>query len=274
MDKTSLGDRMKAYERLSEVTLCPRLPVIIRLDGKGFSRLTKKLDKPFDSKFMQVMQLTTEYLCKNISGCMLGYTQSDEISLVLRNDQSLLSQPYFSNRVQKLTSISASMATAAFNAAYHSDPENLSIWGIFDSRTYVVPSITEACNYLIWRQQDCTRNSILGATYYEIAKMPGYGKKTAQKMMHGLKCDALQELLFQTTGINWNNYLGYEKRGTVFRKDLVDISRSISTYNPETCPTVYRERWLAYPPPIFTSKEGWEWMLKVLNPPLDPVEET
>lgn len=79
----SLGDRMKGYEGVSRNFLTRRVPAIIRLDGKAFHTFTKGMEKPFDPVLTQAMQETMKYLCENIQGCVLGYTQSDEITLVL-----------------------------------------------------------------------------------------------------------------------------------------------------------------------------------------------
>lgn len=271
MDKTSLGDRMRRYEASAETRLVRRLPVIVRIDGKRFSKLTKRLgvDKPFDAAFLEIMKETSLALVKEATGCVLGYTQSDEISLILRNDQSLESEPFLDNRVQKIVSIMASMATGWFNRfivvvgdrdwrkRFSRDPADLSP-AFFDARAYVVPSIEEAKNYLIWRQQDCTRNSILNATYYGIAALPDKGKKTARKMAHGLNTKEQQELLFSEAGINWNDYDPELKRGTaVYRKpEVVETDKGSAT----------RNRWVAGECPVFQSPYGKGWLDRKLSP--------
>jgi len=83
MDRTSIGDRMKTnYENISRYYLVRRMPVIIRIDGRAFHTLTRGLKKPFDNILIGAMQETMKYLCENIQGCVFGYTQSDEISLL------------------------------------------------------------------------------------------------------------------------------------------------------------------------------------------------
>jgi tRNA(His) 5'-end guanylyltransferase len=163
MDKTSLGDRIKEYEAIYDVSIMKQVPVVVRLDGKSFSRLTKrlKLDKPFDVRFLTAMADTMVSVASKVQGCVVGYTQSDEISLVLINYRSLNAEPYFGNRVLKIASITASMATAHFNRRLvqlmpnslvssfvdHEDAE-----AYFDSRPFAVPTAVEAMNALIWRQ--------------------------------------------------------------------------------------------------------------------------
>ena len=110
----NLGDRMKMhYENLTKTKLIQEVPVIIRLDGKAFHTFTRKFEKPFDSILVKTMQETTKYLCENIQNCIFGYTQSDEISLVLTKPL-ISSEVWFDYEVQKLCSVSASMATLAF----------------------------------------------------------------------------------------------------------------------------------------------------------------
>lgn len=204
----TLGDRMKQYEASYEQHMISRLPVIIRVDGKGFSKWTKKVGayKPFDENLMTAMSTTMCDTADRIEGCVFGYTQSDEMTFVLRNDQSLESTPWFGNRVQKICSIVASIVTANFAKFY---PQAAPAY--FDARVFLVPSLAEAHNALVWRQNDAVKNSISAACYYEVARV--VGKKTARKMMHGLNQKQQQELLFQEAKINWNNYATKVKRG-------------------------------------------------------------
>lgn len=114
----SLGDRMKGYEGVSRNFLTRRVPAIIRLDGKAFHTFTKGMEKPFDPVLTQAMQETMKYLCENIQGCVLGYTQSDEITLVLTDYATIQTDAWFGYNVQKMCSVSASMATMAFNREF------------------------------------------------------------------------------------------------------------------------------------------------------------
>ena len=119
MNKDSLGDRMKTYENVTRTYLTRRTPVVIRIDGKAFHSFTKGFKKPFDDVLVETMQQTMKYLCENIEGCVLGYTQSDEITLILCDYKKLTSQAWFNNNIQKICSISASMATLAFNRFFN-----------------------------------------------------------------------------------------------------------------------------------------------------------
>ena len=121
--RDSLGDRMKRYEYVSRNYLTRRVPVIIRIDGKAFHTFTKGMRKPFDRVLMSAMQETMRFLCANIQGCVFGYTQSDEITLVLTDYASIRTDAWFGYNVQKMCSIAASMATLAFNKAFAEQTE-------------------------------------------------------------------------------------------------------------------------------------------------------
>jgi len=219
-----------------------RCPVIVRVDGKGFSRWTKKMkfEKPFDTTLVSAMSIAMLATAEEIEGCVFGYTQSDEMTFVLRNDQSLESEPWFGNRIQKICSVVSSMVTANFTKIWETGllqvpGSNLDALPIsyFDARVFTVPTLDEAANALIWRQNDATKNSISAACYYEVAKKNGKG--TTRKMMHGLNGNQQQELLFQETGHNWNNYPVYLKRGSACYKEPTKID------TPEG--TVMRNKW-------------------------------
>lgn len=219
MTRDDLGDRMKDYyESRSKTRLIRRMPVIIRLDGKAFHTFTKGFEKPFDMVMVRAMQETMKYLCENIQGCVLGYTQSDEITLVLIDYQNLNSDAWFDYEVQKLCSVSASMATFAFNRNFARlaalEPEKktkqtnaytevASKGAFFDARCFNIPK-EEVTNCLLWRQQDATRNSIhmTGRAYF------------SHKQIEGLNSNDIQNLLFQEKGINWNDLPTTLKRGS------------------------------------------------------------
>ena len=242
MDKTTIGDRMKNnYENITRYYLTRRMPVIIRVDGRSFHTFTKGFKKPFDDVLVKTMQDTMKYLCENIQGCVLGYTQSDEISLVLTDYAELTTDAWFGNNLQKMCSVSASMATLAFNKAFTrniskqskrfyteyleekdaSYIETLEIamnkGAMFDSRVFTIPK-EEVCNALIWRQQDATRNSIQSVGQANFS----------QKELHGKSCNDIQDMLMLQKDINWNDYSTTLKRGsccikTVIQDPNVDI---------------------------------------------------
>lgn len=257
MNKCSLGDRMKSYEDVYNYKLLPRAPIVARLDGKGFHNFTKhlKLDKPFDKKLLSWMSETMTAVASNIQGCVIGYTQSDEITLIIRTDQSDETTPWFDNRVQKINSILPSMVTATFMHCMLDTFDKPPVAN-FDCRIGTLPNMTEVVNNLIWRQQDCVKNSISSAAYYEIGKKVGRG--TARKMLHKLNSKERQELLFQEANINWSSYQEEFKNGVVaYRKDVeVETEHGLVT----------RKRWVYSAAPIFQSNDGRDWLELVLNP--------
>lgn len=253
MRNDNLGDRMKTYENVTRTYLTRRTPVIIRIDGKAFHSFTRGFEKPFDSVLVKAMQQTMKYLCENIEGCVLGYTQSDEITLILCDYKKLTSQAWFNNNIQKICSVSASMATMAFNrffdeitktyansvpyydTIYPCDEQeriyidnlkkSISKGAMFDSRVFNIPK-EEVNNCLLWRQQDATRNSIQSVAQANFS----------HKQLEGKNCKELQEMLWQEKGINWNNYPTHLKRGSCCVK---------STYTIEVDgKDVQRSRWI------------------------------
>ena len=168
MEHSDLGKRMKTYESVSRHFLMRRTPVIIRLDGKAFHTLTRGFDKPFDKVLMQAMQETMLCLAQEVQGCVFGYTQSDEITLVLTDYKELNTNAYFDYNIQKLTSVCASIATREFIIAIANltcnDEEKANKYFnkltnvAFDCRAFNIP-VSEVCNNLVWRQLDCIRNS-------------------------------------------------------------------------------------------------------------------
>lgn len=226
--KDSLGDRMKTYEAVSRFYLTRRMPVIIRLDGKAFHTFTKGMKKPCDTILVRTMQKTMKALCENIQGCVLGYTQSDEITLVLVDYQTIDTCAWFDNQVQKMASVSASMATMYFNKFFREEVDQHMAWNVseeeykyadtlylkldkamFDARVFNLPK-EEVINCLIWRQQDATRNSIQAAGQYYFS----------HKELQGKSCNDIQDMLFLEKGVNWSeDYATVFKRGSCCIKD-------------------------------------------------------
>ena len=220
----SLGDRMKDYENVSRIYLPRRLPVIIRVDGRAFHTFTKGFQKPFDEVLARAMRETAATLCKEISGAKLAYTQSDEISVLVTNHDTIDTQPWFDNNLQKLVSLAASIATRGFDNAFQGavseynesfDQFNTYVRALhkatFDARAFVIPE-DEVCNYFIWRQQDATRNSI------QMVAQSLYSHKELQNK----NCDTLQEMIFQK-GINWDHYEPWKKRGICIKKSNMTL---------------------------------------------------
>lgn len=202
--KDSLGDRMKGYyEGRTKQFLQRRTYTIIRIDGKAFHTYTRGLEKPFDSDLMDAMDETMKFLCENIQGAKIGYVQSDEISILLTDFDKLTTDAWFDNNVQKVVSVSSSMATAIFNRIR--DDQGFDKMALFDSRVFQVPTNIEVMNYFLWRQQDCVRNSISSVAQANFS----------HKELNRLSTNQMQDKLMTELGINWNNFLIREKRGAM-----------------------------------------------------------
>lgn len=179
----TLGERMKEnYEEPFDFRLPMRMPVVVRVDGKSFHTWTRSagLDL-FDESFHAAMTRVAEGLVGELQGAEMVYQQSDEASVVLHNYKRFNSQAMFNNRVQKLASVAASVATAYFNG---SRPGGVP--ALFDARAFVLP-VDELNNYLVWRQRDCRRNSInkLGQAHFSRGELRGRGAPEVLQMLSG-----------------------------------------------------------------------------------------
>ena len=291
-----LGIRIKTYyEQIPKTKLMRRTPVIIRIDGKAFHTFTRGFHKPFDEVLIKTMQETTKYLCENIQGCVLGYTQSDEISLVLIDYKNLNSSAWFDYEVQKMCSIAASMATMAFNKFFANNvqdygydccfdfenenfgdkvvkekEENYKVFenvymkslykAMFDARVFNIPK-EEVTNYIYWRQLDCSRNSI---------HMVGQAN-FSHKQLQNKSCNDIQNMLLTQKGIDWTDFPTYQKRGTCVIKSEYWVDINTGEEIPDTIVyqgigdnAVKRTHWIIDNDiPIFKN-EGREYIEKLI----------
>ena len=256
MDNSDLAKRMKAYEAVSKTSLMKRCPVIMRLDGKAFHTFTRGFARPFDLVLQKAMQDTMKYLCENIQGCVLGYTESDEISLVLIDYMKLNSAAWFDYEVEKMCSVGASMTTMAFNKSFEKrvdewGRENLPAWddggtnetvdeeliklcdtytqaiikgALFDCRVFNVPK-EDVTNCIYWRQLDASRNSI---------QMVGQANFSHKELQYK-SCNNIQDMLMLKKGINWNDFSTTCKRGSCCKKIVVS--------DPDGVNIAAREQW-------------------------------
>lgn len=227
-----LGKRMKEnYEERPRTKLMRRTPVALRIDGRAFHTFTRGLKKPFDNILVYSMQETMKYLCANIQGCVFGYTQSDEITLILIDYQTFTTDAWFDYQVQKMCSVSASMATKVFNKIFDqlanarlgaNETLNISeeekkyektlikcktVGAEFDARCFNIPK-EEVTNLIYWRQLDATRNSI---------EMVGYANFSPSQL-YRKSCSDIQDMLMLEKGINWNDFPTELKRGSACYK--------------------------------------------------------
>lgn len=262
--KDALGDRMKLnYEDRTRIFLPRRTYTIIRIDGKAFHTYTRGLKRPFDDGLIQDMDQTAAYLCKNIMGSKFAFVQSDEISILLTDFEEIGTQAWFDNNIQKMVSVSASMAASKFNqlrmsrASHTGEGETqfkcLSGNEIdsfklaeFDARIFQIPQKSEVENYFIWRQQDTTRNSISSVAQ----------SLYSSKQLHGMNTDQQQEMIFQK-GINWNDYAPKYKRGRLILKE----NYLKEPEEGDKGESAIRTRWISCEVPIFTQEREFLQLL-------------
>lgn len=241
-----LGNRIKEqYEDRFRFMLPRRTYTVLRVDGKAFHSYTRKFKRPFDDDLSNAMDRTGIELCKNIQGAQLGFVQSDEISIVLTDFETTQTDAWFNGNLQKIVSVTASMATASFNIAIkdalsvqsargetHSDSP-----ATFDARAFTIPDREEVLNYLIWRQKDASRNSLqmVAQSLYSHAAL------------HGKNNASLHDLIFKK-GQNWDDYSPRNKRGAAIVKE----------YKVAGCETPGRSDWIADEnTPIFTQDRDY-----------------
>jgi len=235
MDTSDLASRMKGFEHKNRIYLEKKCPTILRLDGKSFHTFTKGFIKPFDLIMMESMWEASKFLCANIQGCKLAYTQSDEISLLITDYEKENSDAWFDYNIQKMVSVAASMATLEFNKSFSNkvwDFQNSGIdtnyekfidediekqskiyknkinTAMFDARAFNLPK-DEVNNYFYWRESDALRNSI------QMVAQANFSHKELQN----LNCNQLQEKLFQDKNLNWNNLPTIQKCGACIIKE-------------------------------------------------------
>lgn len=255
MDTSDLANRMKEYEKRNQYYLQKRIPVAIRMDGRSFHTFTKGFQRPFDEILMTTMQETARYMCENIQNAKFAYVQSDEITIILVDYDTLETDCWFNYRTDKLCSIAASMATLKFNMAFKEailneewewknslTPQSVEIQkaynnyittlkkaaqkgAMFDARCFNIPK-EEVANLIYWRQLDAMRNSVQMVAQ---ANFP-------HKELQGLNQEALKGKLHLEKNIIWDNYPIYKQRGTAVYKSasgdwIIDKCMPILKYN-------------------------------------------
>jgi tRNA(His) 5'-end guanylyltransferase len=265
----SLGDRMKSYyEDRFRQSLPRRTYTVIRLDGKAFHTLTKQFGRPFDDNFIHMMDETAIYLCENIQGVKIAYVQSDEITLVLIDFDSLQTESWFDGNIQKITSVSAALATSAFNKQYFKyqfycvwnenlrtdNTESAEFFDTltlaqFDSRVFVIPEHEEVKNCLVWRQQDAIRNSV---------QMVAQSLFTHQEL-HKKSIKNQLDMILQK-GQNWNDYPDYQKRGRIIVKESYECTINTNEENL----IINKTHWVCHDAPTLSSEEGQELLNKLI----------
>lgn len=207
MDFKTLGDYCKFLEKnFSNELMIPTLPVIIRLDGNNFHNWTKGLERPFDKQLNQLMIDTTKFLVKE-TNAVVGYTQSDEITLILYSDDRK-SSIYNDGKKQKILSKLTGKCVSFFNERRKELLPNHDKTANFDCRIYQTPNLHDACVQLLWRENDATKNSIqmLGHSHY------------SDKQLFKLNTSEIQDKLMLEKNVNWNDLETKFKRGSYVKR--------------------------------------------------------
>ena len=242
----SLGDKMKALEQANKKFVDSQGLIMMRLDGKGFSKYTKGFERPFDHEFMEDMNETAKFLCKEIQGAIVAYVQSDEITIFIWNKDKDGAQTWFEGNVSKMESLSASMAAAKFNqlrmaratSDYGGDlrvpmlsKENIMSFKLatFDSRVWQVNSFEEVLETFIWRQRDFKINSVSAVAQCHFSHNELESKGTTERLQ-----------MLQSKGVLWENCLPEEKYGRLISKIKVESQLKDGT-------VFERSTWIAEP---------------------------
>jgi tRNA(His) guanylyltransferase len=241
-DKTALGDRMKRFEAATFAVLPRRTYTLVRVDVRAAHSYLRAAVRPFDAAFAADMDATAEALCREVSGAVFAYTQSDEISVLAVDFGSTGTEPWFGGEVQKIVSISAAVATAALNARRPGRT------ALFDARVFTIADPVEVANYFCWRQRDAVRNSISMAAQAHFS----------HRELHGVNTGQMQDLLWSRKAVNWNDYADGFKRGRVIVKETGE--REVTYVDRRTevehTTTAVRSWWVARPAPHFTLNPG------------------
>lgn len=212
-DTTSIGDRFKAYENVFRTNLVPRMPLIIRCNNRvSFRNYAKIFEKPTDPILANGIMEAGKALVSNVLGAKLAYIQSDEISVLINDYENFDTKAWFDKSIQKVVSVSASIATAYFNK-YMYETGYWASTATFDSRTFVLPK-EEVYNYFLWRMLDAERKSVFSLAQSHFS----------HKSLHKKKCDDMKLMLLQEKGIDWNTLPTQQKRGwCVLKGGIIDL---------------------------------------------------
>lgn len=211
-----LKNRIDSYCESSDYKILSKLPIIITINGRAFSKLTSLVVKPYCTKFAEGMLSTTLKLCTEVDGTIFGYQHNDEITIIARNDQSIETESWYDNKIQKICSVTSSIATSHFKNYIQSTDMDIMGEPIFTSQVFVTPNISEAINTIVYKQQQNFHTSIQFACLYELLKK--YDKYTIKEMISGLSVDEKIALLNQECNIDFNQYHHSFRRGAACYK--------------------------------------------------------
>lgn len=201
MDKTPLGTMLKEYQAVTDIQLDFDGYNILQLDGNAFHTFTKGFERPFDDRFISAMNEVAVEIIKTIPGARVGYVQSDEISILIKKVMDR-EEPYFNHRVQKIVSLTAGRASAVMSRLYPEKPV-----AVFDARYFTLPDRDTAVKHFIWRQRDCTKNSVLsvGQAFFSHKELQNKNTLMVKEML-------------REKGHAWEDYGTEYRHGRVIRR--------------------------------------------------------
>lgn len=244
MSSIKLKDRIESYQNSSDFKLLNKLPIIICVNGQNFSKITSLIDKPYCKIFAEGMSSVMLKLCIELQGAIFGYQFNDEIVIITRNDQNIDATAWYDNKIQKISSITSSIATLHFNNFISSHDVNLLGTPLFTSQIFAVPNIVEAINTLVYKQQYNFHISIQSACLYELLKK--YDKNSIKEMLNGLNIDEKVDILSQECNIDFNQYPSSFRRGAAAYKV------------PKIVNEVMKNKWIINTElPIFTKDQSF-----------------
>jgi tRNA(His) guanylyltransferase len=197
-----LDRTMRVFETAHDHCVLPGIHIVVRLDGRSFTHLTRErhpFEHPFDPRFRDYMVATTEHLMACGFRVIYGYTQSDEISLLLHPREEV-----FGRKLRKLISVLAGEASAKFSLL-------LGDLAAFDGRVSQLPGDSHVVDYFRWRQEDAARNALNGHCYWMLVD-GGLSPREAARRLAGMSVSRKNELLF-SHGINFAHLPAWQKRG-------------------------------------------------------------
>lgn len=247
----TLSDRMKDYERETRLELPRKTFSVIRVDGRAFHTWTRGFELPYSTRLMRAMAAAQEALCREVSGAVIGYTQSDEISVIYQDFVGKHAEPWFGGVVQKVASVAASIVTATFAQEFPDRP-----LAHFDARVFSLPSTGEAANYLVWRQRDAQKNAISMICDEHFSHAELLGLNTDQRI--ALLADQGVDVSAENPRF-LNGQVAH--RVTVVEK-VSYRDRRTGEYR-ETPEPVERRRWVSEAAPHFTASPT-NWLRNVL----------
>lgn len=247
----AIASKMRKNESLFDQYVLPDNYIVVRLDGKGFTKLTKEsldLEKPFDIRFHDAMVATTKHLLTVGFKVIYAYTQSDEISLLIDKDDNT-----FNRKVRKINSVLAGEASAFFSMYFNQ-------LSVLDCRTICIPTMEMLLDYFCWRQEDAHRNSLSAYCYWTL-RNNGNSYIEATKKTEKLSVSDKNELLFQH-GINYNAVPSWQKRGVGMFYESID-KKGMNPVNNEEIQYTRKEIFVANELPI--RDEYREYLLKIIE---------